>query len=214
MAGVRGEDVDNINGWVIDEFLGSGVPLGNAKLFGRLLRALRHPLFEREPRPQRFVEQSFRAHGTFGDLLTSRSGVIDDEMARVYGVGAPGTGKLADTELHARLGDLVADGQMSDADASDTVKSFVASAAGVSKSGLQARLHWAMRDRAEARRRQTHNVEMAIRWAVRPLIQANAPKHEIEEAAGLANGDVLEWDDIVPILRDEWDNAHGRRRRR
>ncbi len=37
---------------------------------------------------QRFVEQSFRSQGTFGDVLTGRHAVIDGEMARVYGVAA------------------------------------------------------------------------------------------------------------------------------
>ena len=37
---------------------------------------------------QRFVESSFRAAGTFGDLLTGRHGVIDGESARIYGVAA------------------------------------------------------------------------------------------------------------------------------
>lgn len=112
-----------------------------------------------------------------------------------------------------RLGDIVAQGQMSDADASATITSWASKAQGVDRSGLQARLHWSMRDQAIARRRQSENAQTAIRWAIRPLIQANAPKHEVEEAAGQANGDVLEWDEIVTILRDEWNAAHGRRRR-
>ncbi len=49
---------------------------------------------------QRFVERSFRAVGTFGDLLTSRHAVVDDEMARVYGA-TPG-----ETELDHRAGIL------------------------------------------------------------------------------------------------------------
>ncbi len=111
-----------------------------------------------------------------------------------------------------RLGDIVATGQMTDADASETIKTWRAD--GVDRSGLQARLHWAMRDQAEATRRLRENVATAIRWAVRPLIQAGATKAAIEEAAGQANGDVLTWEEIVPILRSEWDAAHGRRRRR
>lgn len=123
--------------------------------------------------------------------------------------------RLGPIHLHhaaERLGDIVAQGQMSDADASATIRTWQAS--GVDRSGLQMRLHWAMRDRAEAMRRQRENTQTAIRWAVRPLIQAGADKAAIEEAAGQANGDVLTWEEIVSILRDEWDAAHGRRRRR
>ena len=102
---------------------------------------------------------------------------------------------------------------MSDADASDTIVSWVEASAGVSKSGLQMRLHHAMRDQAQAHRLARENVATAIRWAVRPLIQSGATQAQIEEAAGTANGGVLAWDEIVPILRNEWDAAHGRRRR-
>lgn len=110
-----------------------------------------------------------------------------------------------------RLGDIVAQGQMSDADASATIRTWQAS--GVDRSGLQARLHWTMRDRAIAAQRARENASTAIRWAVRPLILANASKAAVEEAAGQANGGVLEWDEIVQILRNEWEALHGRRRR-
>lgn len=49
---------------------------------------------------QRFVEHSFRAAGTFDDLLTSQHAVVDDEMARVYGAGT------GETELDHRAGIL------------------------------------------------------------------------------------------------------------
>lgn len=111
------------------------------------------------------------------------------------------------------LGNVVAREEMSDQDASDTIKSWVAKVNGVDRSGLQARLHWAMRDQAAVHRAQISNVRTAIKWAVRPLIQAGAAKHEVEEAAGKANGGVLEWEEIVPILREEWNAIHGRRRR-
>ena len=109
-----------------------------------------------------------------------------------------------------RLGDIVAQGQMSDADASATIRTWQAS--GVDRSGLQMRLHWAMRDRAEAMRRQRENTQTAIRWAVRPLFAALAPSSEIEEAAAKANGDVLAWPDVAAILREELARALRSRR--
>ncbi len=109
-----------------------------------------------------------------------------------------------------RLGDIVATGQMTDADASETIKTWRAD--GVDRSGLQARLHWAMRDRAEATRRLRENTATAIRWAVRPLFAAFAPAAEIEEAAGKANGDVLEWPEVAAILREEMARALRSRR--
>lgn len=112
-----------------------------------------------------------------------------------------------------RLGAIVAEGEMSDADASDTIVSLAAKAHGVDRSGLQARLHWTMRDAAEAHRRARENAYTAVRWAVRPLMQANAPKAAIEEAAARAGGDILGWEELVVILRNEWDALHGRRRR-
>lgn len=112
-----------------------------------------------------------------------------------------------------RLGEIVARGEMSDADASETIVSWVDKAAGVDRSGLQARLHWSMRDQAAVARRAEENATTAIRWAVRPLIRDGASKAQIEEAAGQANGGALEWDDIVPILKDEWLAVHARRRR-
>ena len=112
-----------------------------------------------------------------------------------------------------RLGDIVAAGHMSDDDASATILSWCEKASGVDRTGLQARLHWTMRDTATAARRARENAETAIRWAVRPLMRGGAPIAEIEEAAGRANGDVLTWDEIRPVLADEWISsrrmAHG-----
>lgn len=109
-----------------------------------------------------------------------------------------------------RLGDIVAQGQMSDADASATIQTWQAT--GVDRSGLQARLHWSMRDRAETMRRARDNAGTAIRWAVRPLFASLAPAHQIEEAAGKANGDVLAWSEVAEILRDEMARALRSRR--
>ena len=124
--------------------------------------------------------------------------------------------RLDPIHLHhaaTQLGTIVARDDISDADASDTIKAWVSNVTTVDRSGLQARLHWAMRDQAHAHRLKLANAETAIKWAVRPLIEAAAPKHEIEEAASNANGGVLSWDEIVPILRNEWNALHGRRRR-
>lgn len=101
---------------------------------------------------------------------------------------------------------------MSDADASATIISWVEKATGVDRSGLQARLHWSMRDAAIAARRTQENVSTAIRWAVRPLFDARASAAEIEEAAGKANGDVLPWEQVASILREEMARALKQRR--
>jgi hypothetical protein len=42
-----------------------------------------------ETETQLFVENTLAGGGTLGDLLTSRSAWVDDEMARVYGIAAP-----------------------------------------------------------------------------------------------------------------------------
>lgn len=111
-----------------------------------------------------------------------------------------------------QLGNIVARDEMSDADASATIVSWVERATGVDRSGLQARLHWSMRDQAAAARRAEENVTTAIRWAVRPLFAAKASAAEIEEAAGAANGGALEWHDVAAILRDEFQRAITKRR--
>jgi hypothetical protein len=111
-----------------------------------------------------------------------------------------------------KLGDIVAGEEMSDEDASAVIVSWVEKTTGVDRSGLQARLHWTMRDRAIATQRQRENVTTAIRWAVRPLFASMAPSAEIEEAAGRANGDFLEWAEVAIILREEMTRAFRSRR--
>lgn len=111
-----------------------------------------------------------------------------------------------------RLGNIVARGEMEDADASDTIKSWVANVTLVDRSGLQARLHWAMRDQAQAHRRAIENAKTAIRWAVRPLFDAHASAAEIEEAASKANGGILDRPDVAAILREEMRRALKQRR--
>jgi hypothetical protein len=123
--------------------------------------------------------------------------------------------RLDPVHLHhaaEKLGDIVAGEEMSDEDASAVIVSWVDKTTGVDRSGLQARLHWTMRDRAEATRRQRENVTTAIRWAVRPLFASMAPAAEIEEAAGRANGDFLEWAEVATILREEMTRALRSRR--
>jgi hypothetical protein len=111
-----------------------------------------------------------------------------------------------------RLGDIVAKGEMADADASATIVSWVEKVNGVDRPGLRARLHWTMRDRAIAAQRQRENVVTAIRWAVRPLFDARTSAAEIEEAAGRANGEILPWEDVASILREEMTRAIKQRR--
>ena len=111
-----------------------------------------------------------------------------------------------------RLGQIVADGDMTDADASATIISWVEKTTGVDRPGLQARLHWTMRDRAMAARRLRENAVTAVRWAVRPLFDAKAPAAEIEEAAAKASDGVLDWEELAPILREEMTRALKQRR--
>lgn len=101
------------------------------------------------------------------------------------------------------LGNIVARDEMSDEDASDTIKSWVANVTGVDRIGLRVRLHHTMRDQAAARRMAVENARTAIKWAVRPYFEAMAPAAEIEEAAAKANGGVLEWDEVAAILKGE-----------
>jgi|GEM_PF-2850005 hypothetical protein len=123
--------------------------------------------------------------------------------------------RLDPMHLHhaaGKLGEIVAAGEMSDADASGTIKSWCVQAAGIDRSGLQARLHWTMRDHAAAAQRARENAVTAIRWAVRPLFSAKASAAEIEEAAGKANGAVLPWEQVAQILREELSRALKQRR--
>lgn len=110
-----------------------------------------------------------------------------------------------------RLGEVVGRGAMTHADASDTVQSWTNAQAGVDRLGLRMRLVHVVNDTAEETARARRNAETAIRWAIRPIIRTGT-KAEVEEAAGRANGEVLTWEEIVPILREEWHSAHRRRR--
>jgi hypothetical protein len=120
------------------------------------------------------------------------------------------------THLHhaaGRLGDLVASGEMSDEGASAAIVHMLPLAPpGLDPAGLQMRLHWTMRDRAQEARRAAENAATAVRWAVRPLFDRKASKAEIEEAAGKAAGEILTWPQVVAILRDELARAQKQRR--
>lgn len=50
---------------------------------------------------------------------------------------------------------------------------------------------------------RTTRADKDIRNAIRPLFVKEASTAAIEEAAGAANANVLNWDDIFSILRDE-----------
>jgi hypothetical protein len=69
------------------------------------------------------------------------------------------------------------------------------------------------RERARARA-AVERCEWRIRYAVRPLIEARAPKHEVEEAAGRAAQGEIGWDRIFAILREEVARARHLSRRR
>jgi hypothetical protein len=90
------------------------------------------------------------------------------------------------------------------------VKSAVC-AAGPLAMSLAVAINQRMRDAAADWARERARAAAAIGWAVRPLFAAGASAAEIEEAAGRANGDVLEWDDVAAILGREMRQVRGRR---
>ena len=102
------------------------------------------------------------------------------------------------------LGLLLASGEMS-RDSVRVVCHAMAQGADTSldKAGLGTRLVWTATDTTAARAEAVWAAHDAIRRAVRPLMAARASKAEIEEAAGRAAGDVISWDAIFAILRDE-----------
>lgn len=117
-----------------------------------------------------------------------------------------------------RLGEMVADGLLSEFEAGKTmaviVKVAFANAPNVDRNGLRARLVWSAKDARHARERQRANADTAIRWACRPMIAAKADRTAILEAARKAGGDILTDAEILPILAEEWDRAHKRRGRK
>ncbi len=123
----------------------------------------------------------------------------------------------AQHEAAAALGKSEADGALPPGEADAAMRVIInaayANAPAVDRRGLQMRLAWSARDAMADRRRQRDNAATAIRWAVRPLIQSGSGKGDIEAAAAQANGDVLPWAEIVPILKAEWIAAHNKRRR-
>lgn len=69
--------------------------------------------------------------------------------------------------------------------------------------GTGIRLCWIAQDAARDHARAVWQAEDRVRRAVRPLMEAGATKAAIEEAAGQAAGDAIEWPAIYAILRDE-----------
>lgn len=117
-----------------------------------------------------------------------------------------------------RLGEMVADGLLSEAEAGKTMAVIVrvafANAPNVDRHGLRARLVWSAKDSRKARETQRANAITAVRWATMGLIKANAHRDKILDAARKAAGDVLNDTELMPILAEEWDRFHKRRGRK
>lgn len=117
-----------------------------------------------------------------------------------------------------RLGEMVADGSIPEAEAGKAmatiVKIAIQEAPNVDRIGLRTRLVWSAKDARHARERQRANAETAVRWATRDMIASNAPPADTFVAAQKAAGDILTADQIRRILADEWDRAHRRRGRK
>lgn len=109
------------------------------------------------------------------------------------------------------LGRLVGEGRASESAALEFIQQWGAEFTGQPINGLSTRLGQRMLGTAQDVRRERDAAVMAIRWAVRPLFMARAEAAAIEEAAGQANGDVLEWPEVAAVLREEMLAARGRR---
>lgn len=112
-----------------------------------------------------------------------------------------------------RIGRLVANGELSQASA-NRVLGVIVRVARENGAGEMERLQlvWAAREARHVREIERRNAETSVRWAVRPLLRAKATPSEIEEAARRA-GPSLSDSDLRRILAEEWDQAHGRRRK-
>lgn len=86
--------------------------------------------------------------------------------------------------------------------------------------GFRARLDKAANAKSEweirGRRLAVERAEAGVRRAVRPLLHQRASKAQVEEAAGRAAGETIEWPRIFAILVEEFDQvaqvagvAHG-----
>lgn len=124
----------------------------------------------------------------------------------------------AQHEAAERLGRMVADGQLSEESAAQVMGEIVRvaqeQAPNADASGLRMRLVHSATDARRDRLRARENALTAVRWAARPLVVAGATREAIMDAARKAAGDVLTDAELLPILADEWERAHGRRGRR
>ena len=123
----------------------------------------------------------------------------------------------AQHEAAERLGRMVADGLISEESAAQVMGEIVRVAQEQSPNadanGLRARLVWSAADARRDRMRARENAPTAVRWACRPLILAKAAKDVTLQAARKAAGDLMTDAEIMPILADEWDRAHRKRRK-
>lgn len=78
--------------------------------------------------------------------------------------------------------------------------------------GTGIRLCWVAQDAGRNYARAVWQAEDRVRHAVRPLMDAEATKAAIEEAAGQAAGGVIDWPAIYAVLRDEAAQARHRSR--
>lgn len=112
-----------------------------------------------------------------------------------------------------RLGRLVADGELSQQSAGRVLGVIVrvARERGATDADRLTLIHTA-RDARHMRQIERQNAETSVRWAVRPLIRAKDPPEVIEAAARRA-APTLSARDLRRILADEWNQAHGMRRK-
>ena len=107
------------------------------------------------------------------------------------------------------LAAMVAAGQISLESASDCINAWAAPG-GMDIAGFRMQLHWRLRDKIIEIDAALAAARGAVRRAVRPLLEAGATVAQIEEAAGTAAADALTWDEIRPILAEEWRAAKRR----
>lgn len=113
-------------------------------------------------------------------------------------------------DLVRRLVPLVVGGDISLTAAHDVI---IAADRGPIPQWASIRACWALTDQTGATERIEGRAERAIRRAVWPLFESGAPKAAIEEAAGRANGGVLDWNAIFVILLDVKRSTDAARRR-
>ena len=112
---------------------------------------------------------------------------------------------------------MVADGVLKEGDAGRIMATIVQvateQAPALDPRGLRMRLVWSARDARNARVLQRDNIETAVRWAMRPLIQIRASKEATLAAGHKAAGDLLTAEQIRAIAADEWNKAQRRGRK-